>query len=121
MCDGNTKAGLDGVELLQLEVVELESKCEELRPNPRAADEPPAKKTTTLDLCGDPIKTSITNWDSCESLAAYAIFSCHEVLSDSKMAKERKPSCFQWHYILHLLSLGLVFAALRSKNHTWRS
>lgn len=42
MCDGNTKAGLDGVELLQLEVVELESKCDELRAKPRAVDEPPA-------------------------------------------------------------------------------
>ena len=35
ICDDMIRAGLDGVELLQLDVVELESKCEEEpRPSP---------------------------------------------------------------------------------------
>jgi|LakMenEpi03Aug12_release.lakeMendotaPanAssembly.Ray.scaffolds.fasta_scaffold1011073_1 hypothetical protein len=44
MCEGRTKAGLEGVELLQLDVVELESKCEELNPKPNADDDPPPVK-----------------------------------------------------------------------------
>lgn len=43
MCEGRTKAGLEGVELLQLDVVELESKCVECRPKPDV-DPPPMKK-----------------------------------------------------------------------------
>lgn len=38
MCEGANSAGLEGVELLQLDVVELESKCA----NP-VVDPPPSK------------------------------------------------------------------------------
>ena len=41
ICDGGCRAGLDGVELLQLDVGELESKCDELSPKPKALVDPP--------------------------------------------------------------------------------
>ena len=44
MRGGSTRAGLEGVELLQLDVVELESKCEEFKPKPKADVEPPPLK-----------------------------------------------------------------------------
>ena len=52
MCEGRAKAGLEGVELLQLDVVELESKCGELRPYPNAdVDPPPMKKIVNKLYC----------------------------------------------------------------------
>lgn len=44
ICDGRANAGLDGVELLQLDVVELESKCVEPMPKPSTDVDPPPNK-----------------------------------------------------------------------------
>lgn len=49
ICEGKTRAGLEGVELLQLDVVELESKCEEFKPKPRPDDDPPPEKKVIMD------------------------------------------------------------------------